>query len=289
MSKLLTWGSPSNQPVLLCHGKQDVASSYRPLLKHLPENFFYVSIDLPGNGHSDCLPKGVAISIFDLMPSVKFVVDYFKWTSFIFIGHSWGVSIGKYFTIFYPGLVSKLVELDPTPAYRCYRKEILNEWYIFNFAQYYDEEKYKKYNSSIDTAPKYTYEEALKLIMDTRNLERDAAEIIAERALVSTENGLYRFTFDQRLKTITSIPFSKEYIKDLYTSLPTPTLCILTTQSIKLGLYKNAPFVLDEKSFKHNNHRVVVVDGYHDVHVSNPERVADAVCDFLNNKLFAKL
>lgn len=55
----LTWGSPTNPAVLLCHGKLDACSGFRPLVSLLPDCFYYVSVDLPGNGRSTHLPKGL--------------------------------------------------------------------------------------------------------------------------------------------------------------------------------------------------------------------------------------
>lgn len=93
----MTWGDERNPPVVFCHGKQDVCSSFRPLIRKLPENFYYVSVELPGNGKSDPLPKGVALSIFDFIPTIKQVKEHFKWNKFMYIGHSLGVTIGEYF------------------------------------------------------------------------------------------------------------------------------------------------------------------------------------------------
>lgn len=46
----LSWGDEGAPPVFLCHGKLDVCSGFRPLVRMLPEGFHYVTVDLPGNG-----------------------------------------------------------------------------------------------------------------------------------------------------------------------------------------------------------------------------------------------
>ncbi|CAH0698563.1 unnamed protein product [Spodoptera exigua] len=286
----LAWGDPSNPPVILCHGKLDASSGFRPLVSRLPTCFFYLSIDLPGNGKSDHLPKGIRYTVVDLVPTIVKVKDHFKWDKFIYIGHSLGVPIGKIFNIAYPGHITRVVELDPVPAHHTwpFTRQGLHDWY-HSYYMMYNEERFHKFNSGLDTAPKYSYEKAQQLMMQTRGLSKEATEHVLERCLVPAGDGLYRFTFDQRMKEVSVFPFSGEMLRKIYTTTTTPTFCVLAKKMIELGVYEPVPFVMDEKAWPHGNYKYKIVEGGHDVHIDNPEYMADDISNFILEGTKAKL
>ncbi|XP_059054687.1 serine hydrolase-like protein 2, partial [Achroia grisella] len=279
--RALSWGNPSNPPVLLCHGRMDACTSFRPLANLLPDSLFYVSVDLPGNGLSDHLPKGVQYGILDFIPTVLQIKDHFKWNNFTFVGHSMAVMIGKLYNITHPGVISRSVDLDPFPAYFTFKFDDLRPWYRYFYDGFYSEDNYKKINGGLETARKYTYEEVLQLTMKARGLSKEAAEEILERSLVPAGEGLYRLTYDQRNKTITAPPFSADNVKLMYTTLSTPTFSVLAKESIKNGLYSKVPFIMDEKVWPKNNFKFKIVDGGHDVHLENPRCMAEDISKFL--------
>ncbi|XP_026758428.1 serine hydrolase-like protein [Galleria mellonella] len=283
--KALTWGNPSNPPVLLCHGRLDACTSFRPLAALLPDTFFYVTVDLPGNGRSDHLPKGARYTILDFVPTIQKIKDYFKWNNFAYIGHSLGVIISKYYDIAYPGDILRSVELDPMPAYFTFSPDELSNWYKFSYELFYSEERYPKLNGSLETAPKYTYEQILELTMKSRGLSREPAEQILERSLVPAGDGLYWLVYDQRMKVLAMLPHSPEQLQKIYTSLTTPTFCILATETLKTGHYDKVPFVKDVTLWPNKNYRVKIVDGGHDVHVERPECIAKDISEFLLEKI----
>lgn len=45
---VVSWGGPSNPPVLLVHGYMDSAATFILLVDQLPDTFYYVSFDMPG-------------------------------------------------------------------------------------------------------------------------------------------------------------------------------------------------------------------------------------------------
>ncbi|XP_049883462.1 serine hydrolase-like protein [Pectinophora gossypiella] len=277
----LTWGDHSKPPVLLCHGMMDVCSGFRPLVALLPQVFFYVSIELPGNGKSEQFPKQARYTTADYVPVVLAVKKHFNWDHFIYIGHSLGAVVGKYFDIAYPGVITRIVELDPVPLYNAWAPRNFNHWYHTYYGDYYQEDTHRKYNGPAETAPKYTYEKALDLMMNFRGLTKEGADHVLERSLEPAEDGLFRFTYDQRQKKITLLPLSPEYMKDLYTSVSTPTLTILSSVLIELGAYHDTPFVQDPGAWPNKNYTVKVVTGGHDVHINNPELLVDDVAKFL--------
>nr|XP_049703838.1 serine hydrolase-like protein isoform X1 [Helicoverpa armigera] len=286
----LSWGDPSNPPVLMCHGKLDAGSGFRPLVSRLPTSFFYLSIDLPGNGRSDHLPKGVRYTVMDLVPTLVKVKDHFKWDKFIYIGHSLGVPIGKIFNIAYPGHMTRVVELDPIPAHHTWptTREGMHDWF-HSYYMMYNDDRYTKFNSGLETAPKYSYEKAQQMMMQTRGLSKEATDHVLERCLVPAGDGLYRFTFDQRMKEVTVLPFSGEMLGKIYATASTPTFCVLAKKMVDIGIYEPVPFVMDEKAWPHRNYRFKIVEGGHDIHIENPDCMAEDISKFLLEETRAKL
>ncbi|XP_026314374.1 serine hydrolase-like protein 2 [Hyposmocoma kahamanoa] len=253
----LTWGDHSNPPIILCHGKMDTSSGFRPLVSLLPPSFFYVSVDLPGNGHSDHFPPEGRFTVVDFVPTIHYVQEHFKWKKFAYIGHSLGVIIGKYFNIAYPGCISRMVELDPVPAHESWSVDNFGHWYHIFYGDYYNSERYKKQTAKVDTAPKYTYEKAKDLMMNTRSLTEEAAKHVLERALTPVGDGLYRFTYDQRLKEIPRMPWTPEFLKELYTSVETPTFTVLAKSIVEMGAYHFTPFLFNEAEWPNKNYRYI--------------------------------
>ncbi|KAJ2949339.1 hypothetical protein O0L34_g15250 [Tuta absoluta] len=285
----LSWGCEADPPVLLVHGKLDVATTFRPLVALLPRAFHYVSLECPGVGNSDQFPKYARFTTADMVPAIVAVKEHFKWDRFIYIGHSLGVVLGKYFNFAYPGVIKRMVELDPVPAYDAWFPESFGPWYKLFYGDYYQKDTYHKYNGPEETAPKYTYERALHMMVQGRGLTQEAAEHILERALKPAGDGKYRFTYDQRQKEVTRLPLSPEFMKKLYTSVSTPTFAILAQKQIDLCAYNYAPFIMDASAWPNNNFRFKIVPGGHDVHLCNPRCMADDIAHFLMEDFQSKL
>ncbi|XP_059044997.1 serine hydrolase-like protein [Achroia grisella] len=274
---LIAWGDCFDPPVLLCHGQVDSAACFRPLVKLLPRNYYYIAMELPGNGKSDPVPPGLMMSAYEILYAIKTVADHFRWESFIYIAHSLGTLLGKLYSLTFPGRISRIIDLDPTAAYYTVAPEQMPAWYKHYFTSYFD--KYKKFISPKENAPKYTYEKAFSMMKKNRGLTDEATKTALERILEPAGKGLVRFTFDQRAKLITLPPLPPSYLKVLYTSIRTPTLSILAEDSIQDGAYKMADFVFVEDCER--QYSVKRVPGNHDVHVSYPERIAPHIVEFL--------
>ncbi|CAH2101422.1 unnamed protein product [Euphydryas editha] len=92
---LISWGNQKGMPVLLVHGRQDSAATFLPLLEYLPDDHYYVALDMPGHGKSDQLPIGITLSRFFGVFVMDLTIQHLKWTEFICIGHSMGAGHSK--------------------------------------------------------------------------------------------------------------------------------------------------------------------------------------------------
>ncbi|KAI5643965.1 alpha/beta hydrolase fold domain-containing protein [Phthorimaea operculella] len=283
----VTWGSEANPPVLLVHGKMDVATTFRPLVALLPRAFFYVSLECPGVGKSDQFPAYARYTTVDMVPAILAVKEHFKWERFIYIGHSLGVVIGKYFNLAYPSVITRMIELDPVPAHDPWTPDNFGAWYQLFYGDYY--RQYEKFNGPESSAPTYTYEKALDMMLYARGLTPEAAEHVLERALKPAGDGKYRFSYDQRQREITRMPLDSDYLQKLYTAITTPTFAVLSQTVVDLGIYSNTPFATDESAWPNNNYRFKIVPGGHDVHINNPQCMAEDISKFMLEEFKSKL
>nr|XP_026490704.1 serine hydrolase-like protein 2 [Vanessa tameamea] len=275
---IVAWGDCYDPPVLVCPGSKDTVISFRPLIEMLPKNFYYIGFDLPGSGKSDHMPRGLMISMYDLLYSIQVVVKHFRWESFIYLAHSMGCTLGKLYDLSYPGKISKAIDLDPLTLGVVVPVEEFPKWYEYTFVNYFND--YKKFNMPREETPTYDREMIVSKLMKRRGISKELAGEIISRLSEPVGNGLIRYTFDERVNFPMHSPFPPEQLLKLLNSLKTPTLTIITDGSINLGHFAKTPFLLNESSLS-DNYRVKLVTGNHDVHIAEPEKVASFVGQFL--------
>lgn len=237
-------------------------------------------LDLPGHGLSSRLPKGFRLDFMQYVLSVNRVVRQLQWAQFYLIGHSLGGQLAQYYSALYPEQVIKLVVLD---AYG--PQSIPLEDYLA-FTRKVHEQVMSLENKILDSEPpSYTHEIALdKMIKNRRTpITREAAEALLPRNLKQGKNGFY-FSPDQRLKLFVQLPVSYQQHMVNYRNIKCPFLLVITEQLHNiLGL--NNPDTVKKTlvgTFKESGKfEMVVVEGEHDVHSMNPDRVAPHVSKFL--------
>ncbi|XP_038221543.1 serine hydrolase-like protein isoform X2 [Zerene cesonia] len=286
----VTWGNSSDPPVLMAPGRLVPCTSFRPLVQLLPDCFFYVAIDLPGNGYSDRLPPGIRYSYFDLVPAIEKVVKHFKWEKLMYVAHSLGTVVGAYFDLAYPGRFTRVVHLDPIPLYFTITPQQFEGWYKEFFGDHYDDAKYAKYVLGKETAPKYKLDDIKIKLKEAHHItNEETLEHILDRYIEPAGDGLYRFTYDQSMKNTTLTPFSPSNLQGLLTYTKVPIFAVFAKNVVDRGVYSKVPFALDSNSWPNGNYKFKIVDGYHDVHMTNPEYMADDISKFLLEEFRAKL
>ncbi|XP_023017659.2 serine hydrolase-like protein [Leptinotarsa decemlineata] len=270
------WGE-SNDPVVICtHGFMDNAGSFDTLIPHLPNSFYYVSIDLPGHGRSSHFPPHLPIHTLNYLLVYKYVSKYYG--KYIILAHSYGAQIGLLYTQLYPDCVQKLVMLDAVilfPVSTKHFKDYLSK-NLENFVK--NEEKLL-----VKQAPSYTLKEAFLRVQNGRNysqITKQAAQALLTRAVTEVENGRYRFNLDPRIRYSLLTIHDLRYILETLKSNPVccPVLFILGKDSSAQQVYMG-PIIRFLKTQK--NVIFQIVDGDHDVHMNHPEKVAPHVAEFL--------
>ncbi|XP_063836885.1 serine hydrolase-like protein [Ostrinia nubilalis] len=273
---VVSWGDPSRPPVLMVHGYMDTAATFIPLMEELPDSYYYVAFDVPGHGKSCHLPMGPSPTQTITIESVRAVVNYMAWDSFLFMGHSIGGMAGVLYNRLYPGKITRIVLLDPLLALAVYYNVThdIQEHYRRSYYNYYDQVITNKNPRSL-----YPYDKAVSVIMKNRQLTRKQAEIVLSRSLEPLTGGLYRFTTQPIMKKLGCLPLRLNMLIDVLSKQP-PILSLVASkqrfQTHEKEFIEQLSHVLKrERNFYHT------IEGHHDVHVTNPELLAPFIADFL--------
>ncbi|CAG2053957.1 unnamed protein product [Timema podura] len=276
-----SWGDISHQPVLAVHGRQDNAATFNHLIPLLPRGkYHFLCIDLPGHGLSSHFPAGLLYRVLtDYIITVRKVVDHFKWRQVIYMGHSLGGLVGYYFAGVFPELVKKLIVIDMMS-----HGNLPTHHHTKLIRHYYEKLHEFEEKSSTNQPPRYSYKEALSRVITGRTSELSiaSAKTLLTRDLKQVSEDRYIFRKDQRVKFLVFPIISNEQHMTLLSSVRCPLLLIMGNQSsLKNFVLAQELLQMFEKNCE--EFRYFVVEGGHDLHLNNPERVAPLVTSFLNS------
>lgn len=221
----------NTRPAVLCvHGVQDNCDTFVTLLPSLPEDYYYVCVDLPGHGHSAHFPAHVPLEFTNYLASIKWVIDHFGWPELAYLGHSFGGQLGSWLAGVYPERVRCLIVLDTmgpgsvdvadtltTVRGRIDNAQSLHRW------------------QSGRRPPAYTFAEAVDKMMAGRpsRLTDKSARILAGRALVRVDDDDDKYTFasDQRLKLAFHPLMTFDQQKQILSGVACPVAFVLADEN----------------------------------------------------------
>jgi len=256
--------------VLLVHGRLDNAGSFTRLIRYLPMGlFYYVCIDLPGHGWSTHFPSWMLLDIMTYAQALHFILEALQWKTCIYMGHSMGGQMGLIYSTFQPHRFKKIIAFD------AFLMEITDT--VTEISKYFK----NAFTLSIhNIEPKsYTKEEiwyALKNFRISATLNSEAADALFERA-VTEVNGKYIYNRDIRLKNHPFTFMNTELCNNFNRKITIPVYLIAA--SLGFTKIKDVYPIFIPKTF-----HIIDVDGNHDVHNNNPEKVAPFVCRILSNE-----
>ncbi|OXU22391.1 hypothetical protein TSAR_005083 [Trichomalopsis sarcophagae] len=268
-----TWGKPEDTHVLMVHGIMDNAGTFDRLVELLPQNFYYVCIDLPGHGLSSHFQPGVPLNYVSYVLAIRYVLDELRWKNTYYIAHSLGAHLGLLFAIVYPERIRKLILIDGIIA-----RPIPNAELISRIREEHDLaiKAYKLKNPR-----HYTKEDVMYALGNLRKccLSTEAAKKIFDRSVTKVGDNAYCYNRDYRAR-ISIIPnFNKDQTLYLLSQLKVDTLIFMATDTLPFIKYLK-PDVIEELKPK-KNVNIIEIEGNHDVHNNYPHRVSGHISKFL--------
>ncbi|XP_053614468.1 serine hydrolase-like protein 2 isoform X2 [Plodia interpunctella] len=264
----------------MVHGRQDSAATFIPLVECLPDKYYFVAIDLPGNGKSDSFPAGLPVWRYYYLGAIDIVVKHLQWIKFIYISHSMGCELGLFFNAIRPGMITKMVHLDPVPTFqRLQNSEDPELYYKTFFENFYTDYENRNYYFKV-----YTKRKALDAVKRARQLTEELAEIILERNLIALGDGHYRLSWDRRTADCVPQNYPNEYYADLFCTAP-PLIAFHMSNGHK-GIMdgRDSGLYLLETLKSRPNSAVYDMEGEHDAHL-NPRDMVDRITEFLDKDL----
>lgn len=276
-----TYGSPTGKFVLMVHGLLDNLGTFTRLMRHLPTEYYYVCIDLPGHGRSSHFPSWMPIDVLSYVHAIHYILKALQWKTCIYIGHSMGAQIAVLFSIIQPHRIEKLIALDglvPIPPETESR-------FMESFKQFF---KLPLKTESNDEPYLYTKDEVLYALKNMRFavLNSDAAEALFERA-VTEVNGKYKYNRDIRLKRMILTLLRLEELVHIVSNLSVPLYLFVASHGVRTRF--RGIFRVIESINSNSLIQLLCIKGNHDFHNNSPESIAPHICKILHSDNFSKL
>lgn len=215
---------------------------------------------------------------------VKRVLDHFQWPKLYYIGHSLGGQIGFLLSAMYPELIMKLVIIDTLMSFHVPSTKTAQSLRKFTF----DSTMILEKRNNLATAPVYSLGQFVEKMKQTRMTEVSEEDIrpMAERNLVKVGPDQYKYSNDQRTKTLGTIHYTFDQLEGIAREISCPTLLILGKYSMT-----TRPLLLYSRSALANNSNVVteIIEGDHDVHIAHAKETAALISPFLSKEVTSKL
>ena len=261
------WGPEDGPPVLALHGWLDNAATFDRLAPLLPE-FRIVALDLPGHGRSGHWAAGHGHHFIDWVVDAIAVTDALGWQRFSLMGHSMGAGIASLLPSVCPDRVVRLVLIEglgplsdpPDKAPEGLGVALSQESRL--------ELNTPRIFPSLDAAADARRRDS--------DLDRESARILVERGTVATDGGVV-FAHDPRLKTRSRVRFTEDQVLAFLAGIRCPALLIRANEG-----WPVPEEVVARRAAVIHDAEVEIVAGGHHVHLTNPERVAPLIREFLS-------
>lgn len=235
----------------------------------------YLAIDLPGQGHSSWLPKGMFYHIMDVPILIRQLTDFFKWKKVSLMAHSLGGMMAFYYASLYPQTVDLAIFLDGMFPYLHPKK---SERYRKSIEEFL---KYDQISCDENEPPSYTLEELQKRTADIIQSDIESCNALLERHIVPSKKqlGKYYVNTDPRLKVGPLVNWPVDEIEENITKLDFPILLIRPDISIfRKSKFDRYIEIAKNTNPNFNCHHVL---GNHFVHLNSPQTIDTVISDFI--------
>lgn len=215
----LRWGEGNPHKVIALHGWLDNAASFSLLIPYL-RNTDVVVPDLAGHGKSGFRPGASAYNIWQDLKEIAAIADALGWKSFSIIGHSRGAMIGCLYAGTFPEQINALCLIDAITPKTIAEADLPKQL----------ADSIKALRQINDQRSSYfaSYEQAV--LARTRGaypLSKEAATLLAERAVEQDSDKGFYWRYDKRLLVASEVRFSDAQVKAFVDAFPCQAKVIL--------------------------------------------------------------
>ena len=272
------------------HGWLDNSCSFDGLAPKLPnETHSFLAIDLPGHGFSSHYPDGMSYRFSDSFIALQYVQDHFKWDKFSLVGHSLGAAIAIWYSSIFNESIDRMVAIDLVNVgpmtlekhSRNTKKAIKESVKTFQIL-----EKGK------GNPPTYEFIDAvgrafmaIQFAHGQDSITQESVETLMKRGL-KPMGDKYTWTADLRLRVPAVFSALEEQVEHYASLVKCPMLLLKATESHYYMQEETAKRIIKTYINHNPNFEMHKVEGGHHVHLNNPERVSDYICEFLQKTDF---
>lgn len=205
-------GPADADPVLLIHGLQDEADSWRHVFEPLAQTRRVIALDLPGFGRSTKTLRSYDIPLY--VRTVLALMDALALPCATLIGNSMGGMIAEALALQHPQRVSRLVLVDGTLRIVAQGSKVSLNPLVWLLADYYD----RRYFAQLRQSPQAAYDTLAPYYADLAGLPQADREFLFQRvnervwdepqrkASLSIRNGFLKFFGLRAPKLVQQIP-----------------------------------------------------------------------------------
>ncbi|TDV72096.1 alpha/beta hydrolase [Pseudomonas sp. LP_7_YM] len=257
------FGPQDGQPVIALHGWLDNANSFARLAPKL-DGLRILALDMAGHGHSDHRPPGASYALADYAHDVLQVAQQMGWQTFSLLGHSLGAIVSVILAGALPDRISRLALIDGLIPPLGEAEGAAQRMGAALHAQLAVSSKRKPVYADMDRAVQARMKGLVAV-------SRDAAELLAQRALMPVPGG-YTWRSDSRLTLPSPSRLTQAQALSFVDAVRCPAQLVVAEEGMLVqnkALLDNVPFA------------VTVLGGGHHLHL-NDEAGANAVADCFN-------
>lgn len=282
------WYGPEDiRPIVCLHGWQDNAGTFDTLIPKLPQQFSYLSIDLPGHGFSSHLPPGMMYSMLNFIHTINHIQKHYKWDKLSFCSHSMGAIISQLYASLYPDRCDLLICLDGLLKPSSHSVEVAIE-HVRRIGD--DFLSLDQLSRSGKEPPSYTHGEIVERWTKENGLPSEALEHLIKRGVNQSkiDPNHFHFSRDIRLKIMAmgSNTMTEETHYKLMQRIKAPFLFINANKSGEFVGIERYQKSLDILTTNNPKFQYLTVPGDHHCHLSHPTLVSGHITNFINKYRF---
>jgi pimeloyl-ACP methyl ester carboxylesterase len=271
------WGERESEPLILVHGFLDHARSWDAFVGSIWEKsctpLWIIALDCRGHGDSGWIGAGGYYHFPDYILDLDSLIQELRTDRVILMGHSMGGTISFLYTGTFPKRVKKLILVEgigPLGLTFSDAPPRMEKWISEVLAV--TERKPAEYS---------TLEEAAKRLRKTNpRLRQDFALHLARSGMKQTSNGKWVWKFDPLHRTTAPQPFYSGQALEFFRRIECPVLIVQGKESHQTL----RPDMQERLGTITYRTLAEIEDAGHMVHQDNPERLAEAVMEFLSRE-----